>query len=161
MEEELNKGNNPDSPMKNSFSVEDVEPAETKEEWWNEYIKYHNDDITQLFYGYSIDTYACPKCDFSTFTLSTYNTIHVCLPLTHYKIHVNLVYQYMNAESGDISLTVRCIRVKVPESATIRDVFDYINNRLKGTNCSIYSIIANYDNQTKHINVVFTDDHDV
>ena len=160
MEEEMNRGNNPESPMTNSFSVEDVEPTSTKEEWWNEYIKYHNDEITQLFYGYSIDTYACPKCDFSTFTLSTYNTIHVCLPLTQYKIHVNLVYQYMNAESGEISLTVRCIRVKVPKSATIRDVFHYINNRLKGTNCSINSIIANYDNQTKHINVIIILDHD-
>ena len=144
MEEELCNHNGNGSQMKNSFSLEDIVPTTTKQEWWDEYLKYHDDEITQLFYGYSIDTATCSNCNYSTFTLSAYNTIYVSLPLTHYKINVNLVYQYMNASTGEISLDVQFIHVKVAKKSQIQDVIDVINRRLRGTDCSIFPILGNY-----------------
>lgn len=155
MEEELNQDCLMENHMKNSFSTDTVSPIETKQEWWNEYLRYHQDQITKLFYGYSIDTTICPGCDFSTFTLSAFNTLYISLPLTHFKIHVCLVYQYMNSETGEISLSVRCIRVKVAKGSSIQTVLDSVSNRLIGTNCGIYSIIGNYETRTKHFGVSF------
>lgn len=153
MEEELCNHNETGSQMKNSFSLEDIVPTTTKQEWWDEYLKYHNDEITQLFYGYSIDTATCSNCNFSTFTLSAYNTIYVSLPLTHCKINVNLVYQYMNATTGEISLDVQFTHVKVAKKSHIQDVIDLINRRLRGTDCSIFPILGNYSND--HFSVCY------
>ena len=153
MEEESNIKSDKVIQTVNSFSLDKASPSQTKQKWWDDYRNYHQDEITKLFYGYSVDTSSCPNCQHSIFTLSTYNTLYITLPLTHYKIHVNLVYQYMDAVTGKISLSVRFIRIKVQKGMSIQYVLDYVNKRLESENCCIYSIHGHYDMNKKQFSV--------
>ena len=68
-------------------------------------------------------------------------------------INVNLVYQYMNATTGEISLDVQFTHVKVAKKSHIQDVIDLINRRLRGTDCSVFPILGNYSND--HFSVCY------
>lgn len=153
MEEETKLKVDKECRLVNRFYSNEVPLSVAKQRWWDEYLQHNNTEITKLFYGYSVSTSNCPNCLQSTYAFSSFNTMHITLPLTHYRIHVNLVYQYMNAETGQISLSVRCIRLKVPKDSTNQIILEYLRKRLTGTGCDVFPIIGHYDVINKQFSV--------
>ena len=106
LEEELTPKQTTRSTIENLFisSRKDSEEMVSKrfDTWWKHYKHDNCTPITDLFYGYSITSCECPTCGCTTYSMSSFNTLHTTLTLTRIRVSYSLIFQQWNGEANEL-----------------------------------------------------------
>lgn len=116
-----------DSVMKGDVSVNEA----MIEKWWERYLLVNNSKITSLFYGFSIASNQCSKCDETSLSLSSINSIYLTLPLRMRGITVNLIVQYLDTEMERMTLQTFVVHLKIQKESTFQDVKNSLDELLQ------------------------------
>ena len=114
------------STIENLFisSRKDSEETVSKrfDAWWKHYKHDNCTPITDLFYGYSITSCECPTCGCTTYSMSSFNTLHTTLTLTRIRVSYSLMLQQWNGEANELRFIVVNSECVLQPSATIQQL---------------------------------------
>ena len=116
----------PRSTLENLFisSRKDSEGAVSKrfDAWWKHYKQDNCTPITDLFYGYSITSCECPTCGCTTYSMSSFNTLHTTLTLTRIRVSYSLLFQQWNKTTNELRFTIVSSECVLQPSATVQQL---------------------------------------
>ena len=158
LDEELKIKKDVDESIENTFIVSrkqnDQSLVNRFHEWWNHYRQTNSSPVTDSFYGYFINACECPFCHCSTYSMSSFNTLHTSLLLTHIRVSVYHVFQHWNSKVLSFQETFVQYSAILPPGSTVAAIRDWCIKKYGQSQLTCYCVCYTNKNGEEKVCIV-------